>query len=70
VILAVSHTLISQPATAEKTPVHVTASGRRMYRQRQLEVVANARSTRALGAATWETFKTSSASQTVCCVPA
>jgi hypothetical protein len=42
-ILGVSHARVSQLAAAEKIPVHVTASGRRMYRQRQLEVVANAR---------------------------
>lgn len=45
-ILGVSHARVSQLAAAEKIPVHVTASGRRMYRQRQLEVVANARAAR------------------------
>jgi hypothetical protein len=45
-ILGVSHARVSQLAAAEKILVHVTASGRRMYRQRQLEVVANARRAR------------------------
>jgi predicted site-specific integrase-resolvase len=42
-IPGISHARVSQLAASEKIPVHVTASGRRMYRQRQLEVVANAR---------------------------
>lgn len=45
-VLEVSHARVSQLADAEKIPVHVTPSGRRMYRQRQLEVVANARRAR------------------------
>lgn len=42
-ILGVSHNRVSQLAAAEKIPVHRTTSGRRVYRQKQLEVVARAR---------------------------
>jgi hypothetical protein len=42
-ILGVSHNRVSQLAAAEKIPTHFTRSGKRVYRQRQLEVVANAR---------------------------
>lgn len=42
-ILGVSHARVSQLADAEKIPVHHTPSGRRVYRLRQLEVVARAR---------------------------
>jgi hypothetical protein len=42
-LLGVSHNRVSQLASADQIPVHFTASGRRVYRQRQIEVVANAR---------------------------
>lgn len=42
-ILGVSRTRVAQLAAAERIPSHVSALGRRWYRQRQLEVVANAR---------------------------
>jgi hypothetical protein len=45
-ILGVSHVRVSQLATEEKIPVHVTVSGRPVYPMRQLEVVANARRAR------------------------
>jgi hypothetical protein len=48
-ILGVSHVRVSQLATDEKVPVHHTASGRRVYRLRQLEVVAHARRVRFRG---------------------
>jgi hypothetical protein len=48
-ILGVSHARVSELAAAKKIPVHVTPSGRRMYRQRQLEVVSGARRTRLTG---------------------
>jgi excisionase family DNA binding protein len=43
VLLGVSRTRVYQLADAEKIPSHQTSSGRRVYRLRQLEVVANAR---------------------------
>jgi predicted XRE-type DNA-binding protein len=46
VILGVSHVRVSQLANEERIPVHRSRSGRRIYRQRQLEVVANARRAR------------------------
>lgn len=46
IILGVSHARVSQLAAAERIPAHVLPSGRRVYRQRQLEVVARARSLR------------------------
>lgn len=46
VILGVSYSRVSQLAAAEKVPVHYTASGRRVYRLQQLEVVAHARNRR------------------------
>ena len=46
-MLGISHNRGSQLATVEKIPVHRTASGRRVYRQRQIEVVVNARGFRA-----------------------
>jgi predicted site-specific integrase-resolvase len=45
-ILGISHVRVSQLANAEKIPVHLTSSGKRIYRQRQIQVVANARSIR------------------------
>lgn len=42
-ILGVSRTRVAQLAIAERIPSHVSPLGRRWYRQRQLEVVANAR---------------------------
>lgn len=42
-ILGVSHNRVSQLAAAEKIPAHRTTSGRRVYRLRQLEIVAHAR---------------------------
>jgi hypothetical protein len=45
-VLGVSHARVSQLASAERIPVHFTASGQRIYRMRQLEVVANARAAR------------------------
>lgn len=42
-ILGVSRTRVSQLAGAERIPFHRTSSGKRVYRQKQLEVVANAR---------------------------
>lgn len=42
-VLGVSHNRVSQLAASEKIPVHHTKSGQRVYRLRQLEVVANAR---------------------------
>jgi len=49
-ILGVSHNRVSQLATDEKIPAHRTTSGRRVYRLRQLQVVANARNVRFHGA--------------------
>jgi len=46
VVLGVSHTRVSQLANDEKIPVHLTASGQRVYRLMQLEVVAHARALR------------------------
>lgn len=46
IVLGVSHNRVSQLADAERIPVHHTASGRRVYRMRQIEVVANARALR------------------------
>jgi len=46
-MLGISHNRVSQLAAAEKIPVHRTTSGRRVYRQQQLEVVVNARRFRA-----------------------
>jgi DNA-binding transcriptional MerR regulator len=46
IILGVSHVRVSQLAAAEKVPVHHTATGRRVYRLQQLEVVAHARGLR------------------------
>lgn len=46
-ILGISHNRVSQLAAVEKIPVHRTTSGRRVYRQRQLEVVINDRGARA-----------------------
>jgi predicted XRE-type DNA-binding protein len=43
ILLGVSRTRVSQVAGAEKIPVHRTRGGRRVYRLKQLEVVANAR---------------------------
>jgi predicted XRE-type DNA-binding protein len=43
-VLGVSHNRVSQLAAAEKIPVHLTKSGKRVYRLRQLDVVARARS--------------------------
>jgi hypothetical protein len=48
-VLGVSHTRVSQLAAEERIPVHRTASGRRVYRLHQLEVVANARRVRRQG---------------------
>jgi hypothetical protein len=45
-ILGVSRTRVNQLAQAERIPYRVLASGRRVYRQRQIEVVANARNVR------------------------
>jgi excisionase family DNA binding protein len=45
-VLGVSRTRVYQLADSEKIPVHHTASGRRVYRLRQLEVVAHARRVR------------------------
>ena len=42
-VLGVSRSRVSQLADAEKIPVRLTAGGRRVYRLRQLEVVAHAR---------------------------
>lgn len=42
-VLGVSHNRVSQLAAAEKIPVHHTTSGKRVYRLRELEVVAEAR---------------------------
>jgi plasmid maintenance system antidote protein VapI len=42
-VLGVSHNRVSQLATEEKIPFHLTHSGHRVYRLRQLEVVAHAR---------------------------
>ena len=42
-ILGVSHNRVSQLANDEKIPVHYTRSGKRVYRLRQIEVVARAR---------------------------
>lgn len=42
-MLGVSHVRVSQLANDEKIPVHLTRSGKRVYRTRQLEVVAKAR---------------------------
>lgn len=50
-ILGVSHNRVSQLASEERIPVHRTASGRRVYRLQQLEVVANARRVRRQGQA-------------------
>ncbi|MEV7395691.1 hypothetical protein [Aeromicrobium sp. NPDC092404] len=46
-ILGVSHHRVSQLAAADRIPAHRTASGKRIYRLRQIEVVANARKQRA-----------------------
>lgn len=43
-VLGVTHNRVSQLAADEKIPVHLTKSGKRVYRLRQLEVVARARS--------------------------
>lgn len=43
VVLGVSHSRVSQLADDERIPVHHTRAGRRVYRLKQLEVVANAR---------------------------
>ena len=45
-ILGVSHARVSQLAKEERIPVHHTAGGHRVYRFKQLEVVANARRAR------------------------
>ncbi|NRQ51568.1 hypothetical protein [Aeromicrobium stalagmiti] len=45
-ILGISHVRVSQLANEERIPVHVTKSGQRVYRHRQIEVVANARAER------------------------
>lgn len=45
-ILGISHVRVSQLAKQEKIPVHVTRSGKRVYRQLQIEIVANARKQR------------------------
>ena len=42
-ILGVSHNRVSQLAAAEKVPVHHTPSAKRVYRMKQLEVVAQGR---------------------------
>jgi hypothetical protein len=42
-LIGVTRTRVFQLANAEKIPVHYTASGHRVYRLKQLEVVANAR---------------------------
>jgi len=46
-ILGVGHVRVSQLADAGRIPVHVTKSGRRVYRKAQIAVVANAREVRA-----------------------
>lgn len=46
-ILGVSHVRVSQLADVGRIPVHVTKSGQRVYRKKQIEVVANARVARA-----------------------
>ena len=43
VVLGVSRTRVSQLADDEKIPVHHTRAGHRVFRLKQLEVVANAR---------------------------
>lgn len=45
-VLGVSRSRVSELARGAKLPAHLTASGRRVYRMRQLEVVANARNVR------------------------
>lgn len=45
-VLGVSRARVSELARDGRLPTHLTASGRRMYRLRQLEVVANARDVR------------------------
>jgi hypothetical protein len=45
-VLGVSRTRVSQLADAERIPVHLTSGGHRVYRMKQLEVVANARNRR------------------------
>jgi hypothetical protein len=45
-VLGVSRARVSQLADAERIPVHLTAGGHRVYRMKQLEVVANARNRR------------------------
>jgi hypothetical protein len=47
IILGVSHNRVSQLAAEERIPVHHTTSGRRVYRLKQLEVVAHSRQVRA-----------------------
>lgn len=42
-ILNISHNRVSQLAAAGKIPVHMTESGKRVYRKGQLLLVANAR---------------------------
>jgi hypothetical protein len=42
-VLGVSHVRVSQLATADRIPFRLTRSGKRVYRQSQLAVVANAR---------------------------
>lgn len=42
-ILGVGHTRVTQLANADRIPVRRTASGQRVYRRSQIEVVANAR---------------------------
>lgn len=51
-ILSVSHNRVSQLANDDKIPFRLTASGRRVYRKSQLEVVANARRLRRTGGLT------------------
>ncbi|QGG39896.1 type IV toxin-antitoxin system AbiEi family antitoxin domain-containing protein [Aeromicrobium yanjiei] len=48
-VLGVSHNRVCQLAQDEKIPVHQTASGHRVYRLQQLQVVANARRVRLRG---------------------
>lgn len=45
-LLQVSHVRVSQLASEERIPVRVLPSGTRVYRMKQLEVVANARRVR------------------------
>lgn len=48
-VLGVSHVRVTQLANAGRIPVQVSPSGRRWYRQAQLETVANARRARREG---------------------